>query len=484
MLRLKLYPLLLLLLLPLWLTPRLIWAAGTDLPEMGDSSASILSAEQEQRIGKQYLRQLRRAGVVNNDAILTEYITNLGRRLAAGSGQPANSFTFFVVDDPTINAFAMPGGYIGVHTGLIEASRSEGELASVLAHEMAHVTQHHLARSYKKASDMNLPMTAAVIAAILLGGANPQLASAALASTTAASAQMQLNFTRDNEREADRVGMEVLAEAGYAPQSMPDFFERLYEETRYYGGNVPEFLLTHPVTESRIADASNRAKQYPSTKPRQTIAYEMVKARVLVEQSSDKSQLSKELKKQIEEGRTQNRQSTRFAYALALHASAENRQAITELEQLHGEHPERIIYIHTLGQALNAAGRQQEALKYYRKGLRIYPNNGVLTLGTARLLLDLKSYGEGRDLLNSFTREHPENPEAYQLLAEIETHLQDRPAAYIAQAKYYYLTYDTRGAIQQMQLAQKEKPDDFYYSSRIDAWLEELKEELEMEKAE
>ena len=471
--------------MPLWLTPRLIWSAtATDLPEMGDSSASILSAEQEQRIGRQYLRQLRHAGIVNNDTILTEYITTLGRRLAAGSGQNANNFTFFVVDDPSINAFAMPGGYIGVHTGLIEASRSEGELASVLAHEMAHVTQHHLARSYKKASDMNLPMTAAVIAAILLGGSNPQLASAAMASTQAASSQMQLNFTRENEHEADRVGMEILAEAGYSPQSMPDFFERLYEETRYYGGNVPEFLLTHPVTESRIADATNRAEQYPAIKPKQTIAYEMVKARVLVEQSSDKSQLSIELKKQINEGRTHNSQATRFAYALALHASSQNQQAITELKKLHAEYPERIIYIHMLGQAYSAAGQQQQALNYYRKGLRIYPNNGLLTLGAARIMLDLKLYEEGRDLLNNFTREHPLNPKAYQLLAEIETRLQNKPAAYIAQAKYYYLTYDTRGAIEQLQLAQKEKPGDFYYSSRIDARLEELKEELELEKAE
>jgi predicted Zn-dependent protease len=265
---------------------------------------------------------------------------------------------------------------------------------------------------------------------------------------------------------------------------MPDFFQRLYEETRYYGGNVPEFLLTHPVTESRIADASNRASQYPAAKPAQTTTFEMIKARLLVEQSVDKNELIKELKTQMQDGRTANREASRFAYALALHAGEKNPQAVAELKLLHSEHPERIIYIHTLSQALSSAGEQQEALSYYLKGLRNYPDNPVLTLGAARLQLELGLYEEGRELLNSFTRQHPDNPEGFQLQAEIETRLKNRPAAHLAQAKYYYLNYDTHGAIEQLQLARKEKSDDFYYSSRIDAWLEELKEELALEKAE
>lgn len=476
-------PALCLLLSGLLLASGNVLADSLDLPDIGDSSATALSPEQERRIGKQYLRQLRRGGVVNNDPILTEYIADLGQSLAAASGQPADSFTFFVVDDPTINAFAMPGGYIGVHTGLIRASRSEGELASVLAHEMAHVTQRHLARSYKKASDMNLPMTAAVIAAILLGGSNPELASAAIASTQAASAQMQLNFTRDNEREADRVGMEVLASSGFDPRSMPDFFQRLHEESRYAGGNIPEFLLTHPVTESRIADSLNRAEQYPQSKPKDAINYSMLKARLVVQESSDKEKLLKQIEQQLETGQYENRESARFTYALALQASGKAEQAIGELKSLLEQHPNRIIYIHTLGQALRER-HPQEAQKYYQKGLKLYPNNTLLTLGSVEVLHDLKSYEKARELLYQFIRAHSENPRAYQLLAETETRLGNKPASRLAQAEYYYLNFETRRAIEQLQLARQDKPIDFYYASRIDALLDRLKQELETEKAE
>src|SRR5512139_1126764 len=270
-----------------------VHAVSAELPDIGDASAVTLSPEQEARIGKQVMHKLYRANLINEDVALNQYIQNLGYRLSANSGADRQPFTFFIVNDPAINAFAMPGGYIGVNAGLIVASESENELASVLAHEISHVTQHHLARSYEKASKMSLPMTAAVIAAILLGSHDPQAGQAALMASIAGSAQMQLDFTRANEHEADRVGIQLLAQAGFDPRGMSSFFQRLQKETRYYGSGLPEFLSTHPVTSNRIAEAEDRAAQYPPVTLRNSDNYHTVKAQLRIFLSHDVDELIK-----------------------------------------------------------------------------------------------------------------------------------------------------------------------------------------------
>lgn len=194
-----------------------------NLPELGDTSQTVLSAQDEQRIAEQILRQVALSEEVVQDPEITDYIRGLGNRLVRGGPNPSQSFHFFVVKDPTINAFAMPGGVIGVHTGLLLASNSESELASVLGHEIGHVTQHHLARMLENQKKGTLKNIAGIALALLVARANPQLAQGALTASTAYGVQMQLDYTRAHEREADRVGLQILNNAGFDVRGMPAF---------------------------------------------------------------------------------------------------------------------------------------------------------------------------------------------------------------------------------------------------------------------
>ena len=213
-----------------------------ELPDLGDSSGTLISPIEEKELGEAFFRSLHRQILISQDSEVQHYIQTIGQQLVVNSDLPTNPFQFFVVLDNQINAFAGPGGYIGINSGLLLLTESESELASVMAHEVAHVTQRHLYRAYEAASRLSIPTAAATIAAILIGTQDPALGQAALIAIQAGSVQFQIDFTRDNEMEADRVGMKTLAKSNYNPRSMPTFFERLQESTRYYGQNIPEFL--------------------------------------------------------------------------------------------------------------------------------------------------------------------------------------------------------------------------------------------------
>ncbi|MDH3872013.1 MAG: M48 family metalloprotease, partial [Gammaproteobacteria bacterium] len=253
-----------------------------DLPSIGDSSGSVISPEQEQQLGAAFMRQLRSSGIILEDLEITNYIESLGQRLTVNSEDPARRFTFFVVNEPSINAFAGPGGYIGIHTGLILASESESELAGVLAHEIAHVTQRHLARAYEASERLSLPTMAAMLAAILVASQHSEAGQAAMAAVSAGGMQYQIDFTRANEKEADRVGIQTLALAGLDPFGMPRFFERLQKNSRLYGSRPPEFLSTHPVTTDRIAEATSRAERHTASKQGDSLDFQLVRAKLRV----------------------------------------------------------------------------------------------------------------------------------------------------------------------------------------------------------
>ncbi|MFT6908867.1 MAG: putative Zn-dependent protease, partial [Oleiphilaceae bacterium] len=235
------------------------------LPEMGDSAGALISPQQEHEVGQSFFWRLQQSVDLIDDPEVNSYIQSLGYRLAANSDAPSLSFTFFMVPDPTVNAFAAPGGFIGMNSGLILTSQREDEVASVMAHEIAHITQRHLLRSFEQSKQMSLPMTVAMVAAALLGATtDARIGTTALMAVQAGGIQAQINFTRANESEADNLGMLTLVRAGFDAQAMPTFFERLQQTSRFYTSSaVPEFLRTHPVTTSRIADARGRAFTYP-----------------------------------------------------------------------------------------------------------------------------------------------------------------------------------------------------------------------------
>jgi len=241
--------------------------AATDLPDIGSPANAMLPKSEEARIGRAIMRELRNRGAVVDDPLITEYIEAVGHRLVAHANEGEQSFEFFVVDDPSINAFALPGGFIGVHTGLIEATESESELAGVLAHEIAHVTQRHIARSIYKTSRANIITLATMLGAILVGMAadgGGDATQGAIMGAQGMMVQNRINFTRRNEYEADRVGVATMAAAGFDPQGMPDFFATIGRRAGPFASSVPEFLRTHPVSSNRIAETRARAASGPS----------------------------------------------------------------------------------------------------------------------------------------------------------------------------------------------------------------------------
>jgi predicted Zn-dependent protease len=238
-------------------------ALADGLPDLGDSSQLALTAQDERRIGEEIMRDVNASGDVIKDIEVVDYMQNLGYRLAASSGDSPQKFTFFVVQDPSINAFALPAGIIGVHSGLIMASSSESELASVVSHEIGHVTQRHIARMIAQQKQDAWQSFAAMAFALLAARSNPQLAGASMQAAQAGAIQKQLDYTREHEREADRVGLQILSQAGFDTRAMPAFFDKLMKGTRFYEGSAPSFLRTHPLTTERIADVRNRVEQLP-----------------------------------------------------------------------------------------------------------------------------------------------------------------------------------------------------------------------------
>ena len=252
------------------------------LPDLGGTEDASLSPQMERRIGEEVMADIRfhDPGYLE-DAEVTEYLNLLGGRLVAVAPNVRQAFEFFVIRDPQINAFALPGGFIGVNTGLITSSASESELASVLAHEIAHVVQRHIARMVGAQEKMQIPMIAGMIAAILLGASNPDLAAGAATAVQGAGVQNQLNYTRSFEREADRVGFQMLAKAGFDPRAMAAFFEKLQRAmTVGDDGSVPGYLRTHPMSIERMTDAQNRAEHLRYKQTPDSLDYHLVRAKL------------------------------------------------------------------------------------------------------------------------------------------------------------------------------------------------------------
>ena len=293
------------------------------LPEIGGSSASLVTPVEEYETGKAVLRNIRRAGGILEDPLIVEYINNLGYSLLANSSSSMKNFYFFMLNDKDINAFALPGGFIGINYGLFLHSGSESEMASVFAHEIAHVTQRHHARRYEFGNQSNIPAVAAMIAAIILGSGNFEVTEAALATMAATSIQRQLDFTRENQKEADQMGISLLSDSGFDPYSMATFFETLEKNTRLYGAQAPEFLRTHPVNKTRIADARNRAKHLPAHPLSEQQTYLLMRKRLQVLTNKDKQQVLKTFEKNIISGNYLDKNAENYGYALAL---TENKQ--------------------------------------------------------------------------------------------------------------------------------------------------------------
>ncbi|MBK9131463.1 MAG: M48 family metallopeptidase [Gammaproteobacteria bacterium] len=453
-------------------------AAGVvDLPNIGDSSENYLSTAEEQTLGKVFMRNVRQSLQVVNDPEVESYIQSLGYRLVASSGTQGRQFTYFVVNDPAINAFAGFGGYIGVNSGLILVTQSEAELAAVIGHETAHVAQHHLARAIEQSARMSAPMTAAIIAAILLGSQTSQggqIGEAALAATVAGSAQRQINFTRANEWEADRIGMQFLAGAGYDPHAMPDFFERLQKSS--YDNLQYSFLFTHPVTSERIADSRNRAEQLPRATDSETNGnYQLIRAKVRVLQDNNPQKSAEYFEKTLAGAPAADKDALAYGYALSLLALGRDQDALAQLQPLVGKNPERIAYQILLAQIQLAGGQTAAALATYERNLGLYPYNLPLTTRYVGALLQAEKPEKALATINEYFRQRQPDAELYALQARAAGMLGRNTEMHLALAEHHYQLGETRTAIEQLRIAQRGAPvDDDRLRARIEARMDEL----------
>jgi predicted Zn-dependent protease len=453
-----------------------------DLPSLGEAAGSIYSPQQDQALGAAFMRELRQSDLILDDVETTAYLQNLGRRLAMHSENPGHGFTFFMVNDDRINAFAGPAGHIGVNTGLFIAAESESELAAVLAHEIAHVTQRHLARAFEATDKLSLPTTAAILAAILIGTQDGQAGAAALTAASAASLQQQINFTRANEQEADRVGIQTLAEASFDPHGMGHFFERLQKNSRLYGTQPPEFLSTHPVTTNRIAEAETRAAAYSDVAVEDDLEFQLLRARLRVNTYAEPSQVLADFQR-YHGSSGGNSAPERYEYALLLSANDRNREAVKVLEQLHRADPDRISYRVALGKVLDRLQEFSKSQSTYRDTLELYPGELTVILPYASSLLASEQADQAYTLLSGAST-RSDNPQLYKLLAQAAGLTGHPVQTHTAMGQYYLLNGYTKKAIEQMELAERTEGLSDYQAAMIQARIARLKELLKAEELE
>ena len=450
-------------------------AVAQGLPELGDATASVLSPQLERRIGEQAMRDIRlREPSFLEDAEITDYVNTLGGRLVAASPGSRQDFEFFMVQDASINAFAMPGGFVGVHTGLVIAAQSESELASVLAHEIAHISQRHLARMLGKQDQLSIPNIAATIIAILSARSNPNISSAVMATATAGSIQAQLHYTREFEREADRVGFQILERADFDVQGMGSFFERLQKVGRMYEKNAPTYLRTHPVTSERIADMQNRADGAAYRQLPDSIEFQLVRSKLRAEQGTPREALES-FEEQFRARRFANEAAARYGLAVALARAKQFSRAeaqLAGLRKLLGTHP----MVELLAARIRAgSGDLKGALDLVAAALLRHPTYRPLRYAYLGYLQALGRHQEAIETLIELGKLYPRDPQLWNLRAKSYAALGKRLLQHQALAEVYFLQGTLRGAVEQLQLAQRSGDGDFYQLSSVEARLREFR---------
>ena len=451
------------------------FANSITLPDIGDNAGNISPAE-EYRTGEAVIRNIRRAGGVIDDPLIQSYLNDLGYRLVASS-ESQQLFHFFLINDPSINAFALPGGFIGINAGLILATKSESELAGVMAHEIAHVTQRHHARQYEQGSN-SIPIIAALIAAMVLGSQDNDIGQAALASVAAGSAQKQINFTRANEKEADRIGINLLINAEFNPHGMAAFFDTMDKHSRLYGDSIPEFLRSHPVNPARIADAKHRASKYPNPLTADATSFHLLRARLKVLASDDNNRLLKSFSSELQAGNYQNKEATRYGYALALQANKKYKKALQQTRLLLKKNPDQITYNLLKAKIETDAHQYSAAIKTFKKLLKSYPGNNTINVCYAETLLKANKIKLAHKILQTQISSSTKTPKLYRLLAETQAKLNEVASSHQSLAEHYYLLGQTHDAIKQLEIGLKTPKINFYLTSRLEARLKEFKNEL------
>ncbi|MFT3960988.1 M48 family metalloprotease [Propionivibrio sp.] len=455
-------------------------AQVNDLPDLGESARAELSPQTERKIGESIMNQIRlREPSYVDDPEINDYLAQLGRRLVEASANPTGEFHFFAIRDNTVNAFAMFGGYIGVNTGTVLTAQSESELAAVLAHEIAHVTQNHLARQIAKEKQNTIPSLIAMAIGVLAARSNTSVAAGAITSVQAGMIQAQLAYSRDFEREADRVGFQSLEKAGFDVHGMSDFFERLQKAGRLYENNAPVYFRSHPLTVERLSDMQNRAQDSPYRQVVSSLDFHLVRAKLRAQAGQPKDAVA-EFERALQEKKYSSEPAMRYglAYALLRARNVEGaRRASAPLAALQGESP---ILAGLAASIKEQSGDFTGAHELYRQALLRFPQAKSLVYGYADSLFAARSYQQALAFLEGQLVRDQADFRLFGLQAKTYAALGKRVSQRRAQAEYYLLQGQLGPAIEQLQFAQKETDGDFYELSAVDARLRELRK-LQME---
>jgi len=452
-------------------------SSGSDLPDLGSPSAAVLSQSDEYRLGAMVAKELRDQNGLLEDPEVSEYINGIGQRLASQSAMGGQNFHYFVVKDTSINAFAVTGGYVFINAGLILATSTESELAGVMAHETAHITQHHIARMLADQSKQSLATAAMMIGAILLGAVGGgQAAEGALAATQGMAVQHQINFTRDNEWEADRVGIGYLAGAGFDPYGMGSMFETMSRHQGLAATYIPAMLIDHPMDSDRVAEQRARAAQFPPVHFHDSQSYELIRERVRVLTATGDTDLAAQYAAKIAHGG--DNLGNRYGEALALMNSERADEAVKILTPLVQQHEGLTLLHAALGQAQQKAGHTKEALATFQRADELFPRNVPVTVRYAEALMAAGRAGDAHNMLLDLFNNVPPTPDQIRLTALAASAAGDAGDAYFYMGEYEIANGDLMLAVQQLQLALASPHLTQIQHQRYQARLDELRDFL------
>lgn len=428
--------------------------AQSELPELGNRMSGVFSLEEEHRMGQELLRSVRRSAPTINDPLLEDYVVNMTHNLARHSNLQDSRLEFALIDSPALNAFAAPGGVIGVNGGLFLNAETEAEFASVMAHELAHVSQRHFARGVEDAQERRIPELAAMLASIaIMAGSSGDAGAAAMMAAQGRSIENQLSFSRQNEAEADRIGLQTLYNAGYDPHAMPRLFERMLDMSRFRS-QPPEFLLSHPLTESRVSDTASRAERYPARQTEPDLDYQLMRSRMQVRYASESQAAVKDFEQRVNQAEEGPRRiAARYGLALAYQKDEQYDKALSLMDELLEQEPNRIAFTTARAEMLTEQNEPLFALDYLERHLQINPGNHPLTMARADALIAAQRYGEAVEVLEKHANGRPNDHQLWYLIAETQGMAGNISKVHQARAEYFRLVGDFRSAREQLSYA-------------------------------
>ena len=448
------------------------------LPEIGVVASDAISLDKEMIVGDAVMRQMRGQSPVISDPVLDEYLQDIGNRLVVHADNAKFPFEFFWVNNDAINAFAFFGGHIGVHTGLMRRAENESELASVLAHEISHVTQRHIARRMQAQQRSSPLALASLIGGVLIAMANPEAGLAAIQAGSAASAQLQIDYTRSNEQEADRIGIAMLARAGFDPTAAASFFSTMAEEYRMVS-RPPARLLTHPLTETRIADARNRAGDYPRRYLPINKQFELAKARVKARYSFKADYAVDYYEAAVSQEVQRSKEASLYGLALAYMRIEKIEKAKEVMDQLMERDKGNLFYLDVMTDIYIAQGEPLKAVEMLTPHVTHNPRNQVLALNQANAYISAHKYEEAISLLKDFLLVKKDYQLAHQLMSEAYQKSKRFSQMHQSKAEVYALYGAYNRAVDELQYAYNFAGDDHLEKQRIRARIKQFRDQEE-----